>query len=325
MAELMFEKYNVPAFFLSKDVVLSCFACGRTSGLVVDAGASGTLVVPVVDGWADIKGLNRSVVGGRFMDAYLLQILRRQGIVPRPNYRIKKSVAADNSVTVQDIPLSNINSPFDAWALLEIGRELKEAVCRTSDSPLGAEGDGSSGGGAKMSANIPLLPYELPDGTHLDIGNERFQPSELFFDTSPLDVNDPYLNLLGLNTLENIKSGRTSVFASLDSLPRLMCDSVLRAENQDAQASLCGNIVLSGGVSCLDGTAERVKTELERVLHPTMPQWKVKTISTGESERAICTWLGGSILASLGSFHEMWLSRQEYDEYGPNYVDRKCP
>jgi actin-related protein len=213
-----------------------------------------------------------------------------------------------------------MNASFDAWALLEIGRELKEAVCRTSDSPLGGEGDSA----AKL-ANLPLLPYELPDGTHLDVGNERFQPSELFFDTSPLDVNDPYLNLLGLNPLENIKLGRTSVFASLDSLPRLMCDSVLRAENQDAQASLCGNIVLAGGVSCLDGTAERVKTELERVLHSTMPQWKVKTISTGESERAVCTWLGGSILASLGSFHEMWLSRQEYEEYGPNYVDRKCP
>ena len=48
-------------------------------------------------------------------------------------------------------------------------------------------------------------------------------------------------------------------------------------------------------------------------------------ISPAVSERALCAWLGGSILASLGSFHEMWISRQEYEEYGASIVDRKCP
>jgi actin-like protein 6A len=34
---------------------------------------------------------------------------------------------------------------------------------------------------------------------------------------------------------------------------------------------------------------------------------------------------GGSILASLGSFQQMWMSKQEYDEHGPGLVHRKCP
>jgi actin-related protein len=44
---------------------------------------------------------------------------------------------------------------------------------------------------------------------------------------------------------------------------------------------------------------------------------------------AICLLLlvcpGGSILASLGSFQQMWMSKQEYDEHGPGLVHRKCP
>ena len=51
MCELIFEKYRAPAFFLSKDAVLSCYACGKTTGLVIDVGASGTTVTPVLDGW----------------------------------------------------------------------------------------------------------------------------------------------------------------------------------------------------------------------------------------------------------------------------------
>lgn len=38
MTELMFEKYNVPAFFLVKNAVLSAFANGRATALILDSG-----------------------------------------------------------------------------------------------------------------------------------------------------------------------------------------------------------------------------------------------------------------------------------------------
>ena len=46
----MFEKYNVPAFFLVKNAVLSAFANGRSTALVVDSGSTHTSAVPVHDG-----------------------------------------------------------------------------------------------------------------------------------------------------------------------------------------------------------------------------------------------------------------------------------
>lgn len=55
-AELVFEKFRTPALFLSKDAVLACFACGKTTGLVADIGAGTTTVSPVVEGWLETKG-----------------------------------------------------------------------------------------------------------------------------------------------------------------------------------------------------------------------------------------------------------------------------
>lgn len=67
----MFEKYSVPALFLSKDAVLATYACGKTGGLVIDVGASGTVVTPVQDGWVDTKGMCRTAAGGRLIDAHI--------------------------------------------------------------------------------------------------------------------------------------------------------------------------------------------------------------------------------------------------------------
>ena len=71
MCETMFEKYSTPALFLSKDAVLAAYACGKTGGLVIDVGASGTVVTPVQDGWVETKGMSRSLAGGRLIDAHI--------------------------------------------------------------------------------------------------------------------------------------------------------------------------------------------------------------------------------------------------------------
>ncbi len=47
--------------------------------------------------------------------------------------------------------------------------------------------------------------------------------------------------------------------------------------------------------------------------------------AAGASERRFSPWIGGSILASLGNFQQMWISKQEYEESGKNLVERKCP
>jgi hypothetical protein len=137
----------------------------------------------------------------------------------------------------------------------------------------------------------------------------------------------------------------------------MVCDAAFRCD-RDQQASLLGNVVVCGGGSCITGAAgvggsggaaggeggaagaagvmasmlgdehafpDRLREEIEAIVHRHTPNWRVKVTSPNVSERAICSWLGGSILGSLGTFQDMWISRRDYEEFGPAIVNRKCP
>ena len=67
------------------------------------------------------------------------------------------------------------------------------------------------------------------------------------------------------------------------------------------------------------GIADRMQKEITGMAPSTM---KIKIIAP--PERKYSVWIGGSILASLSTFQEMWISKQEYDEAGPGIVHRKC-
>ncbi len=59
---------------------------------------------------------------------------------------------------------------------------------------------------------------------------------------------------------------------------------------------------------------------------PIPQQMKVKVHTPAVAiERRFSSWIGGSILGSLGSFQQLWMSKEEYDENGKSYVDKKCP
>jgi len=87
----------------------------------------------------------------------------------------------------------------------------------------------------------------------------------------------------------------------------------------DIRKDLYGNVVLSGGTTMFPGIAERMQKEITNLAPPTM---KVKIIAP--PERKYSVWIGGSILASLSTFQQMWISKEEYDESGPAIVHRKC-
>ena len=74
-----------------------------------------------------------------------------------------------------------------------------------------------------------------------------------------------------------------------------------------------------GGTTMYAGIADRMQKEISALAPPTM---KVKIIAP--PERKYSVWIGGSILASLSTFHQMWITKQEYDESGPSIVHRKC-
>ena len=135
--------------------------------------------------------------------------------------------------------------------------------------------------------------YELPDGQTITIGSERFRCPEVLFQPS----------LIG----KEAAGIHDTTFATI-----MKCDVDIRKD-------LYGNIVLSGGTTMFPGIAERMTKEITALAPSTM---KIKVVAP--PERKYSVWIGGSILASLSTFQQMWISKSEYDEAGPSIVHRKC-
>eukprot|EP01006_Ploeotia_vitrea_P043151 TRINITY_DN66696_c1_g1_i1.p1 TRINITY_DN66696_c1_g1~~TRINITY_DN66696_c1_g1_i1.p1 ORF type:complete len:376 (-),score=2.55 TRINITY_DN66696_c1_g1_i1:139-1266(-) len=135
--------------------------------------------------------------------------------------------------------------------------------------------------------------YELPDGNVIVIGNERFRCPEVLFQPS----------LIG----KEASGVHDCTFQTI-----MKCDVDIRRD-------LYANVVLSGGTTMYPGIAERMTKELTALAPSTM---KIKIVAP--PERKYSVWIGGSILASLSTFQQMWISKAEYDESGPSIVHRKC-
>ncbi|KAJ5076453.1 actin [Anaeramoeba ignava] len=133
--------------------------------------------------------------------------------------------------------------------------------------------------------------YELPDGQVITIGNERFRYPELLFNPSFIGIDKPGIHELTYNSI-------------------MKCDDDIRKD-------LYGNIVLSGGSTMFPGISDRFQKEINQLAPPNM---KVKIIAP--PERKYSTWIGGSILASLSTFQNMWISKEEYEESGPSIVHK---
>jgi len=164
-------------------------------------------------------------------------------------------------------------------------RVIKETQCKVSFNPKKEESIETERGSTTQS-------YTLPDGTPLEIGAERFRAPEVLF--NPELIGEEY-----------------------EGVHELVVSSIAKCD-LDLRKTLYQSMVIAGGSTLFRGFGDRLLKEVKDLA----PR-DVKIRISSPPERQYSTWIGGSILASLGTFKKMWVSSDHYHEEGASVLHRK--
>ena len=291
---------------------------------------------PVVDGLLLRQAQRRSGRGGDWLGNVMWKALllndsggdeRKLPLRPRYQCRPRGAVQEAPQHTSSESPQSFGPAPFHRWAMLDLMYELRTAShvqlapwCSDPSVPFlydNKTGGGGGGDSNHRSSHSGATSYLLPDGTVLDLTTRTGRdlcriPELLFTDELPFlsgECGTPVVHQHP--TLSNA------------SLPGLVHSALSAVGDVDARRELAASVVLVGGSSLFPNLEQRLSYELPRW---TSSAFKTKVLASRHSaERSCASWIGGSILTSLGSFQQLWLTQEEYREYGPALAIQRFP
>ncbi|KFY02140.1 hypothetical protein O988_02345 [Pseudogymnoascus sp. VKM F-3808] len=181
-AQILFETFNVPALHTSIQAVLSLYASGRTTGIVLDSGDGVSHAVPVYEGFAMPSAIRRIDVAGRDVTEHMQMLLRKGGHV------------------------------FHTSAEKEVVRQIKEKLSYVSLDPK----DEERGWGVRKTTDSMMVDYVLPDGNKLKVGAERFRAPEILFNPEIIGLEYPGVHQIVVDSINRTDLDlRKSLFGNI--------------------------------------------------------------------------------------------------------------
>lgn len=306
--EIAMEDWGTPAFYLARSGVMSAFASGKPTALVIDIGASTTGVTAVHDGLILKKGTMKSNLAGNWISDQLRLIFStKKEFQLTPHYLIQSKTPVDASKPAQALLRQFATPPRESFRKLQEERiltEFKES-CVQVWNPQRSGGTNQTLDTARDQLVRDIgKPFEFPNGYNDVFGFDRYRAAESLFDEKQV--------VTGPNHTTEIARNQTITG---------MASAALSSVDVDLRAVMLQNVVVSGGSSLIHGMTDRIHYELSNIY----PGTRCRIVAPGMIvERKYASWIGGSILASLGSFHQLWISKKEYEENGASVVEKRC-
>lgn len=306
--EIAMEEWGCPAFWLQRNSVLAAFAAGKATALVVDVGATITSVVCIHDGLILKKSIQKSPLAGNWVSSQIraLWSTSEPKIDLIPHFMISSKSPVDAGAPAQATyqKLENITDSFRIREEERVLTEFKESVVQVWPGP-----------GRLSSPN--------PSGT-TNVDYVKTQPGRVF--EFPNGANQMW-NVERMNVVEGLWDEKAAIpiagepaVTKGQTIPEMIKASV-NAVDMDLRAALLQNVVVTGGTTLINGFTDRLNQELLNMY----PGTRIKINAAGlTTERRFGSWIGGSILGSLGTFHQMWISKKEYEEFGAGVVEKRC-
>eukprot|EP01084_Bolivina_argentea_P172085 298098_1 len=305
---IMMETFNVPSICIKNKSVLSLIACGKSTGIVLDSGYTMTQCVPIYEGHILKHGVSTMHLGGKHIDKYLIKLLTERGYTFSYDYLWDRQTVIDMKQT-----LAYIAKDYK----FELNKDAKD-IERSCEVPF-------------FNERGKYRPWQC----YVDV--ERFKCAEILFNTSIMIEKEWKFN----------------------GIQEMIYNSIIKCSDIDMR-ELCDNIVLSGGNTMFENIDIRLKKELNNfglmkfkddividgfiknnyslqqfykdikhlIYKYSAPITKFTGNVIAPKERKYLSWIGGTIFASKKQCSDdsinFWITKDEYNEYGPNIVHRKC-
>jgi actin-related protein len=264
LTEIMFEKCNIPCMFICKNAVLSSFASGKSTCLVLDSGHSTTYAAPVHEGYILHNSTLKYKIGGKYISDKLIDHLKTKGIDINPRYAFNKvGEGEDMKVTMNDT--TGYTSSYRDYHVHKLVKLFKQESALVSDIPIVE----------KKLENIKPFEYELPDGSKFEIGGERCLFPEIFF--SGTEILSQELKKGGMDVdFEEDKSLR-----GFKGVQQAVTESINQTD-LDIRKELYSNILATGGNCMTQGFINRLQKDIPEIA-PQNLRVKVSSSQSGSS------------------------------------------
>ncbi|EPY34229.1 actin beta/gamma 1 [Strigomonas culicis] len=344
--ELFMETFNAHSLFCGTSQVLSLYAYGLTTGLVVDSGKERTIAVPVHEGYPLGRHAVVSPIAGGALTHHLYQQLRHEGFsLGTEAEQVVLNHAKEELCFVRPSP--SVRKAREERRMQHTQRYQHYAAAAAASAGLLLQGSATNSGAnpnaaalaaaaAAAAAGQVVDPEDaeedvaeeyfcLPDGQQVPLRDQKWQTPEVLFDFTQYDPANAaryepsakvYTEMGDVYQPAMAKGISWLPFAAIHK-----CEAALRPQ-------LLRNIVLAGGTMGLRGARQRLEEEVAELYRGNLLSANegagVSAIKVHDiPRREYSAWLGGSMLARTSMFPHLVVTRQEYEEEGTHVAHCK--